>query len=104
MKNLIVLGVIVTCFMTTETYSQNRYIRLVTLQTGIEDRMKVVFAMPDTPDSAKYYTSLKIGDMILGIELMEKNGYELVNISTASHSFSMSALLVTTAYMRRRLR
>lgn len=77
---------------------QYRYVRIITTQMGIKEKDKAVFLMPDSQDSSKYYTDLRINDIMDAVQFMEKKGYELVSITPAV----FNGVIITTAYMRRR--
>lgn len=95
---------ILTLTVTVHGYSQRyNYIKIYTVQAGLEDKDKAKFVFPDYPDSAKIFTSLKLPDILLGIELMEKKGFELVDITTSMNSVGMGGVAVNVAVMRRKL-
>lgn len=84
---------------------QFNYIRISSAQAGVaDDKPKLIFTIPNHPDSAKYYNNLKVNDITLAVELMERKGYELMSITPMSHTVGIGVLIITTAYMRRRLK
>lgn len=83
---------------------QFKYIRISSAQAGVsDDKPKLIFTMPNQPDSTKYYNNLKINDITLAVELMERKGYELLSITPMSHTVGIGVLIITTAYMRKKI-
>lgn len=78
------------------------YIKIYTVQAGIEDKDKAKFVFPNHPDSSKVYNNLKLPDILLAVELMERKGFELFSITPAVQAVGIGGVIVTTAVMRRK--
>lgn len=96
------LTLLMLCFAFNGYSQKHRYVKIATVQAGVNDNNSKVFVtMPDFEDSSRYYTGLKFSDVLHAVEKLESKGYELVSITPSS---GMAGTTITIAIMRRRLK
>lgn len=100
MKSLIFLTLL--SMVVLPATAQHEYIKIYTVQAGAEDKDKAKFVYPDFPDSAKLFNNLKLPDILLGVQIMERKGFELVTLTPAIQTVGIGGIIVTTAVMRRK--
>lgn len=99
MKHVIlILTIVVTHFAYGQTYE---YIKLTTVQAGMQDKDKALVTFASDPDSSKFY-SKKFPEILQAIEHMESKGFELYTINTMVNSVGIGGVIITYAYMRRK--
>ena len=88
----------------TATFSfgqQYEYIKITTVQAGMQDKDKALVTFASNPDSSKFY-SKKFPEILQAIEHMETKGFELYNMNTMVNAVGVGGVIITYAYMRRK--
>ena len=97
MKPLGTLTIIILLTISANA-QKHEYISFSQLKAGVGDKAKIDFTWPDQPDSAKYYSTLKMRDLLVAIQTMESKGFELVTLAEYGPG---SLVIVINVYMRR---